>query len=76
MEVKERAACLSARVVQDGDGQWLEQDISEILRQAEQKTKALNKKFAVAKKEGLSSSLWTFGADRAATRARVARGRV
>jgi SWI/SNF-related matrix-associated actin-dependent regulator of chromatin subfamily A member 5 len=47
----------------DGDGQYLEADIDDILEQAERKTKALNKKFSVAKKEGLTSSMWAFGGE-------------
>lgn len=47
----------------DGDGEYLEADIDDILRQAERKTKALNKKFSAAKKEGLSSSMWAFGGE-------------
>ena len=47
----------------DGDGEYLEADIDDILKQAEQKTKQLNKKFSVAKKEGLSSSMWAFGGE-------------
>eukprot|EP01043_Picozoa_sp_COSAG02_P012159 COSAG02_NODE_464_length_21824_cov_80.221082_4_plen_272_part_00 len=47
----------------DGDGEYLEADIDDILKQAERKTKALNQKFSVAKKEGLTSSMWAFGGE-------------
>ena len=47
----------------EGGEELAEQDIDEILRQAEIKTKALNKKFSAAKKEGLSSSMWSFGGE-------------
>ena len=46
-----------------GDGEYLEADIDDILKQAERKTKALNKKFSAAKKEGLNSSMWAFGGE-------------
>ena len=47
----------------EGDAEYLESDIDDILKQAETKTKALNKKFSAAKKEGLNSSMWAFGGE-------------
>ena len=44
----------------NGDGDYLEADIDDILKQAERRTKELNDKFSAAKTEGLNSSMWAF----------------
>ena len=47
---------------QEGDADE-EIDIDAILQKAEARTDELNKKFEDAKKDGLSSSMWTFGGE-------------
>ena len=45
----------------EGDSEEI--DIDAILAKAEATTEELNKKFETAKKDGLSSSMWTFGGE-------------
>eukprot|EP01047_Picozoa_sp_COSAG01_P040521 COSAG01_NODE_3417_length_6121_cov_33.897376_3_plen_998_part_00 len=55
-----RAGADSIFKTETNGAKFADEDIDEILVRAEQKTKAMKKKFAIAKKEGLSSDMWTF----------------
>eukprot|EP01048_Picozoa_sp_COSAG05_P023078 COSAG05_NODE_4853_length_1348_cov_0.926341_3_plen_108_part_01 len=50
--------------VRGPDDEWCGgQDIDKVLKRAEEKTKTIFGQFEEAKKEGLSSDMWTFGGD-------------
>ena len=50
------------KMQQDG-ASFADEDIDEILKRAEEKTKTIMGKYDAAQKEGLSSDMWTFGGD-------------